>query len=588
MRSEVVPLPGIQIGIRKSDNPLAGRFLITGEADGEVVFSNTPISFMMGVHIKTGIVIDEHHPLLGTSLKNKVVVFPRGRGSCGASGVIMELLRVDAAPAALVFRSLEEILTLGVLVADAMFSKSIPIVLVEDQGVWEKLAGAASVEITRHGLRINDDFFPINRPYEKGVVTTPEDDRILRGEGCSRAAQIAMELIVEFASIQGAKSLIDISQVHIDACCYAGKVSLLVPQRLSELGGKVMVPSTCNSLDVDIQRWRALGSDPELSEISSAIGEIYLAMGAMVSFTCAPYLLETKPKAGDQVGWGESNAVVFANSVLGARTQKYPDYLDIMIALVGRAPAMGCHLDEGRQPQIAIQVPDLSYFDESVFPLLGYHIGSIVGGKIPIIYGMEASNARIDADLKAFGAGFATTSSAPMFHIKGITPESFTVIVPENLQESRIEMDDLRMTWKQLNTAADDTVGIIALGNPHFALEEFLSLIKLTKGRTKHSEVEIVITLGRFIYQQAKDAGYLEALERFGAKFINDTCWCMLQEPVVPRRWCNIMTNSAKYAHYGPGITGKKFHFGSMAACVEAACTGKRHSDDVFPRWLFG
>ncbi|KAM0550219.1 hypothetical protein ACHAPJ_009067 [Fusarium lateritium] len=586
MRSEVVPLPSARSHTPKSSNHPAGRFLIAGEADGEVVYSNTPISFMMGVHIKTGLVIDEHHPLLGTSLKNKIVVLPRGRGSCGASGVIMELLRVNAAPAALIFQSLEEILTLGVLVADAMLSKSIPVVLLEVQLVWEKLATAACVKITRHGLRINDQFFPINRPYEKGVVTTPDDDRILRGEGCSRASQIAMELIVEFASIQGAKTLIDVSQVHIDACCYAGEVSLLIPQRLLELGGKVMVPSTCNSLDVDIQRWRALGSDPKLSKMSSAIGETYVAMGAVTSFTCAPYLLETKPKEGDQVGWGESNAVVFANSVLGARTQKYPDYLDVMIALTGRAPAMGCHLDEGRQPQIAIQVPDLSYSDESVFPLLGYYIGSIVGGKIPIIYGMETSNARMAADLKAFGAGFATTSSAPMFHINGITPEASTVFVPGDLEESRIEMDDLRMTWKQLNTATDDTVGIIALGNPHFALEEFPQLIKLIEGRAKQPEVDIVITLGRFVYQQAKEVGYLETLERLGAKFINDTCWCMLQEPVVPRRRCNIMTNSAKYAHYGPGITGKKFHFGSMASCVEAACTGKRRSDDASPKWL--
>lgn len=500
----------------------------------------------------------------------------------------MELLRVNAAPAALMFRSLEEILTLGVLVADAMLSKSIPIVLIEDQWVWEKLATAASVKIVRDGLKINDEFFAINRPYEKGVVTTPDDDRILRGEGCSRAAQVAMELIVEFASIQGAKTLIDVSQVHIDACCYAGKISLLVPQRLLELGAKAIVPSTCNSLDVDIQRWRALGSDPELSEMSSAIGKAYQAMGAITSFTCAPYLLETKPKEGDQVGWGESNAVVFANSVLGARTQKYPDYLDVMIALTGRAPAMGCHLDEGRQPQIAIQVPDLSYSDESVFPLLGYHIGTIVGGNIPIIYGMETSNARMAADLKAFGAGFATTSSAPMFHINGITPEASTVFVPDDLEESRIDMGDLRMTWKQLNTATDDTVGVIALGNPHFALEEFPQLIKLIEGRAKRPQVEVVITLGRFVYQQAKEEGYLETLERFGAKFINDTCWCMLQEPVVPRRWCNLMTNSAKYAHYGPGITGKKFHFGSMASCVEAACTGKRRADDASPKWLFG
>ncbi|KAF5012030.1 hypothetical protein FDECE_1889 [Fusarium decemcellulare] len=584
MRSEVVPLQ--RTTNEDGTNPV-GRFLIIGEATAEIVFTNVPISFMMGVHRETGIVMDEHHPLLGTPLKGKVFVLPRGRGSCGGSGVIMELLRLGTAPAALIFRSLEEILTLGVLVADAMFSKSIPIVLIEDDRVWEKLASGGSAEITKHGLKIKDECFPLDRPYKKSVTTTADDEKVLRGEGCSRASQIAMELIVEFASIQRAQSLIDVSQVHIDACCYAGKISLLVPQRLLELGGKVVVPSTCNSLDVDRQRWRALGCDPELSMISSKIGDTYLAMGAIMSFTCAPYLLDSKPKEGDQVGWGESNAVVFANSVLGARTQKYPDYLDVMIALTGRAPAMGCHLDEGRRPQISIQVPKITDFDESIFPLLGYHIGAIVGGQIPIIYGLENSNPRV-ADLKTFGAGFATTSSAPMFHIKGVTPEAATVQLREDMEEVIVGVDDLRRSWRQLNTAVDDTVGIIALGNPHFAFEEFAQLVKLIEGRSKHPDVELVITLGRFVYQKAKDAGYLETVERFGATFITDTCWCMLEEPVIPRRLCNIMTNSAKYAHYGPGITGKKLHFGSMAGCVEAACTGRRPADDATPRWLFG
>lgn len=117
MGSEIVPLPNARNSIHRNGNHPAGRFLVTGEANGEVVYSNVPISFMMGVHIETGIVIDEHHPLLGTSLKDKVLILPRGRESCGGSGVIMELLRVGASPAALVFRSLEEILTLGVCVS---------------------------------------------------------------------------------------------------------------------------------------------------------------------------------------------------------------------------------------------------------------------------------------------------------------------------------------------------------------------------------------------------------------------------------------------------------------------------------------
>lgn len=589
MRSETVPLVrGRHAKAVNADGRPAGRFLVNGEASGDIVFSSVPISFMMGVHSETGVVVDEHHPLLGTPLRNKIVVLPRGRGSCSASGVIMELLHRGNAPAALVFRTLEEILTLGVLIADAVFQRSIPVVLVEDDQVWERLSRGGKASISKHGLTVEGLLFPLDVPYTRGVETLPADEAMMRGEGCSRAAQLAMELIVEFASIQGAEKLIDISQVHIDACCYVGKTSLLVPQRLLELGAQFRVPSTCNSLNVDRQQWQALGTDPELSTISHKIGDAYLAMGAAMSFTCAPYLLDSKPAAGEQIGWGESNAVVFANSVLGARTQKYPDYLDVMIGLTGRAPAMGCHLPGGRRPEMRIDVDRLETFDDSVFPLLGYHIGAIVGGRIPMIYGLEHTSPGT-AELKAFGAGFATTSSAPMFHIMGVTPEAAsTAYISDSMEGVSVGVDDLRITWDQLNTAGDDQVELVALGNPHFTSDEFCHLVELLGSRSKKANVDIVITTSRFVLQKAREAGYLDRVSEFGAKIITDTCWCMLEEPVVPARARNVMTNSAKYAHYGPGITGRRFRLGSLAACLDAVCTGVLSPEHKHPRWLFG
>lgn len=563
------------------------RYLVPGNAQGEIVFSEIPISFMMGVHAETGVVQDEHHPLLGTGLKDKIVVIPQGRGSCAASAVILELLFQGNAPAAFIFKKIDEILTLGVLLAKAMFAKSIPVIVVEDSRVWALLARGGVARVCGGNLCVQNENIPLSLPYLERVGITPADEKVLRGQDCSFAATLAMKLIVEFASIQGAQELVNVSQVHIDACCYVGKTSLSVPELLLELGAKVVVPSTCNSLDVDRQRWRELGSDPAYSVFASKIGDAYLAMGAKMSFTCAPYLLDSRPKLGEQVGWGESNAVVFANSVLGARTQKYPDYLDVLIALTGRAPSIGCHLPEGRVPQIGIQVPGLKRPDDSVFPILGYLIGEVVGNSIPIIYGLEATNPGVP-DLKAFSAGFATTSSAPMFHINGVTPEATTVEIPAGLQTVKLDFNRLIGVWKTLNTATDSAVDIVSLGNPHFALEEFPRLIKLIENQSKQAEIDVVITTNRFVYQKAAQAGYLKKVEEFGARFITDTCWCMLQEPVIPLAARNIMTNSAKYAHYGPGVSKRKCHFGSMAGCVEAACTGYRTVEDQNPEWLFG
>lgn len=562
------------------------QFLVHGQAEGDVVFSDVPISFMMGVDAETGVVIDEHHPLLNTNLHGKVVAIPHGRGSCAASGVILELLIRDVAPAAFVFSSVEDILTFGVLLAQTMFNKSIPVVLVQDDQVWTTLSRGGVANIKYQELIIGDIRTPISPMNFDRVVLTLADQRMLRGEGCSRATQMAMKLIVAFAAVQEADSLIDVTQAHIDSCCYVGKSSLLVPERLHALGGKIVVPSTCNSLDVDKQRWKELGSDPEFSMLASKIGDLYLDMGAEMSFTCAPYLLDSKPKAGQQIGWGESNAVVFANSVLGTRTQKYPDYLDVMIALTGRAPYTGCHLEEGRSPRIRIIVPQLEGHDDSLWPLLGYIAGGIVGNHIPMFFGLENSAPDI-VDLKAFGAGFATTSSAPMFHIRGVTPEASEYENHEVLKQVEISVRDLSVGWKRLNTATNSAVDLVSLGNPHFALEEFPRLIALIENRTKRENVPLIITTSRFIHQKAKDAGYLEKLEKFGCQFITDTCWCMIKEPVIPPNARNIMTNSAKYAHYGPGVSKRNYHFGSMAECVESACLGRRQEHEVRPQWLF-
>ncbi|KAI8715928.1 hypothetical protein NCS52_01101800 [Fusarium sp. LHS14.1] len=587
MRSETVPLRRLQAFLDENTvRPPAGRFLVPGTADADVVFSDTPISFMMGVNAETGVVMDEHHPLLGVPLQGKAFALRKGRGSCASSAVILELLYLGKAPSALIFREMDPILVLGVLLAGALYSKSIPAVQIDDDAVWEKLTKVGSCRITSKGLMIGDELMPLDRPYSLNVKTSPEDDRMLRGEGYDLATQMAMELIVEFASIQGAEDLTDISQVHIDACCLVGQTSLLVPQRLLELGGRVRVPATCNSLDVDRQRWRALGTDPDISQFASKIGDAYLAMGASMSFTCAPYLLDSKPQQGDQVAWGESNAVAYANSVLGARTQKYPDYLDVLIALTGRAPVMGCHLDEGRRPTMSfhINTDELDGFDDSLFPLLGYHIGSLVGGDIPIISGLENSSPGVP-DLKAFSAGFATTSSAAMFHICGVTPEADTAVVPKGIPKMTLGRRELAKTWLQLQSAKNDTIDIISLGNPHFALEEFSRLIYLIEKKTKSPDVAMVITTSCFVYEKAEEAGYLDVVVKFGAQFITDTCWCMLKEPVIPPNSQNIFTISAKYAHYGPGVSGRGVAFGSLTDAVEAACTGTR---PVAPAWLFG
>lgn len=581
-----------------SDISLSGRSLVAGSAQGALLYSDVGLSFWGGVDPFSGEVIDRHHPLWGAVLADRVLAIPSGRGSCTGSSVLLELILNGHAPAALVFEQVEDILTLGVMIAEQMFHQSIPVMCIGHEG-FAALRGMAYVRVESDRLQGFVSGSPLPSPFPEqttaeaktaqhaSTVTLNTRDRELLAGQHGKAAQVAMQIILRIAELQGATGLLDITQAHIDGCIYTGPASLRFAQQWVAWGAKVSVPTTLNSISVDKRRWREQGIDAALGIPASQLGDAYLNMGAKVSFTCAPYLLDSAPKAGEQIVWAESNAVVYANSVLGARTLKYPDYLDICIALTGRAPLTGCHLDAQRHATLRLELPLLTGLDDAFYPLLGYHVGLLAGSEIPVLCGLEHNQPSLD-DLKAFGAAFATTSAAPMFHIAGVTPEANTVELALGNNPSprtlRITVADLQASWKELNSAKDLKVDLVSLGNPHFSLSECASLVRLCAGRTKHSDVAIVITCGRAIHTQAAEAGYVAALESFGAQFVTDTCWCMLGEPMVPVNARTLMTNSGKYAHYAPGLVGRLVHFGSLEACVDAACNGK--TSGRLPQWL--
>ena len=418
------------------------------------------------------------------------------------------------------------------------------------------------------------------------IQLSAQDLEILAG-GQGKARQVAMQIVLRMARLQGASELIDVVQAHIDGCIYTGSASLRFAQQLCAWGAQVKVPTTLNSISVDQRRWRALGIDPVFGEPASALGQAYVDMGAQASYTCAPYLLDTAPLAGEHIVWAESNAVVYANSVLGAYTAKYADFLDICIALTGRAPKAGCHLRDKRYATLRIEVPAPAGADDAYYPLLGYHIGLLCGAQIPVLCGLQ--NAALSSDdLKAFGAAFATSSAAPMFHIVGATPEAPDATTALGgkapLQSFNVSLQDLQHSWRELSSSAESAVDLVALGNPHFSATECHALARLLQGRQRHPGTQTVLTLGRAVKEQARANGDIAVLEAFGVNLITDTCWCMLDEPVVPVAARVIMTNSGKYAHYAPGLTGRQVHFGSLAACAQTACTGQAPA--ALPAWL--
>ncbi|WP_448646874.1 cis-3-hydroxy-L-proline dehydratase [Pseudomonas mohnii] len=574
---------------------LTGRSLVAGAAQGALLFADVGLSFWGGVDSASGEVIDRHHPLSGEYLAGCVLAIPSGRGSCTGSSVLMELISNGHAPAALVLAEPDEILTLGVLVAQTIFERSLPVLCI-GQEAFAALRGGAFARVENTTVSVfdqppGDAWQAIDSPLQTDATHTfielTEQDQALLGGEQGKAAQVAMQIVLRMAELQGARSLVDVTQAHIDGCIYTGPASLRFARQLVQWGAKVRVPTTLNSISVDQRRWRELGVDPALGEPASALGDAYMAMGAQLSYTCAPYLLDSAPKAGEQIVWAESNAVVYANSVLGARTLKYPDYLDICIALTGRAPLIGCHLDAQRKARLQIELPALGELDDAFYPLLGYHIGALAGSRVPLVLGLEKRKPSLD-DLKAFGAAFATTSAAPLFHIAGVTPEAIdpaqVLDAGTRIPVEKIRLQDLMLSWRELNSARDPRVDVVSLGNPHFSLGEFAHLARLGRGRHKHPDVVLAITCGRAVLEQAREAGHIAVIEAFGATLVTDTCWCMLGEPVIPPDATTLMTNSGKYAHYAPGLVGRKVHFASLAECVDAACSAT--ASGRLPAWL--
>lgn len=578
---------------------LSARCLAPGSGQGSLLHTDMPLSFWGGIDAQSGEVMDRHHPLCGQNVAGKVLAIPHGRGSCTGSSVLLELIMNSHAPAALVFEQADDILTLGAMVATAFFGRSLAVVCLDAQGYaairdWERVRVVGDRVTCLDGVA-HPSPLPPPPPHDFDAIDgfadalpLSADDRAMLDGSHGKAAQIAMQIILRMAALQGATELVDVSRAHIDCCIYTGPSSLRLARQLVDWGAKVRIPTTLNAISVDRLGWRALGVAPAVAEPAAALADAFVEMGAQASFTCAPYLLADPPAHGEQIAWAESNAVAYANSVLGARTSKYADYLDILVALTGRAPLDGCHLGDARRAQGVIRMPaGLSGLDDAAWALLGYHVGLLADSRIPVVTGLEQAGPSRD-DLKGFSAAFATISSAPMFHILGVTPEAGSLEVALGgvapLFDIEVSAADLLGAWHELNSATRAEVDLVALGNPHFSTTEFAALANLCRGRHKHPDVAVVVTCGRDVLARARAAGDIEPIEAFGVRIVSDTCWCMIGEPVISPTARTLMTNSGKYAHYGPGLVGRPVHFGSLAECIDAACNGR--ASGRRPAWL--
>ncbi|KJS41189.1 MAG: hypothetical protein VR71_19895 [Roseovarius sp. BRH_c41] len=553
--------------------------IVAAEVQGPILLCDEGLSVWGGVDPLSGRIIDAHHPQQGQSLAGHIVMMPTSRGSCTGSGVLLGLAFAGTAPKALVFREGEDILTLGALVATRLFERPIAVLRLS-AAEYDRLAQQSHATITATHLRAGDLEVPLTSLASDGLTLSDSDRAFLAGDH-GKAAQLAMEIITTLAAAQGAPSLTDVTRVHIDGCIYASPAFLTFARAMADKGGRVRVPTTMNAISVDHANWRAQGVAEDFGLPASQLADAYVEMGARPSFTCAPYLLDDKPVAGEDIAWAESNAVIYANTVLGARTVKHADFMDLCIALTGRAARAGVYLDQNRAPRRIIDIDVPEGIDDAFWPMLGWIVGQVAPDRIPLLRGLEGLHPS-DDDLKALCAAYGTTSASPMMHIKGITPEADMPPTPD-ADHARITAADFAQAWQGFNQGADK-VDLVALGSPHFSAAECAAFADLMEGRQVNPAVATIITLGRGTLAAITANGVKARLEAAGVTIVPDICWCSISEPVFPPSAEVLMTNSGKYAHYAPGLSNRAVRFGSLEQCAMTAQSGMAPTTP--PPWI--
>ncbi|MET3619151.1 aconitase X [Burkholderia ambifaria] len=408
------------------------------------------------------------------------------------------------------------------------------------------------------------------------------DDAMLRGafgDGVARA----MRIVTRTAEVMSAPNLIDITSAHIDGCLYHGQTSLDFVEYFVDTGAQVAVPTTLNVGSLDLIHPELYHGDRTIERDARRLMEAHLQLGCESSFTCAPYQLKHRPRVGEQIAWAESNAIVFANSVLGARTSRYGDFLDLAAAITGRAPYAGLHVESNRAARIVFNAPDFGNRPsrDIYFAALGLLIGRIAGAIVPAIVGLPADTT--EDELKALGAAAASSGAVALFHAVGVTPEAPTLdaalhgrAAQRTVDVAMADLDEIRRTLN--HGAAGDALVAVALGTPHFSLAEFRTLDALLDQFDGKPKCDFYVNTSRFILWELGELGLAGKFDARGVQIVVDTCTYIT--PVMKQLSGLVMTNSGKWASYAPANIGVTVAYGSMRECVRSAFEGKVRFDD--------
>jgi hypothetical protein len=396
------------------------------------------------------------------------------------------------------------------------------------------------------------------------MYLTKNEEKLLEGEE-GYAVKKSMEILVALGNIYGAEKLIEVGSVQVAGVSYhnLGDAGLEFLDELAK-DGKVKVLTTLNPAGMDLENWRKLGIDEEFARKQNLVIDAFSKMGIIVSCTCTPYLIGNLPRYGEHIAWSESSAVTFANSVIGAKTNREGGPSALAAAFVGKTPYYGLHLDKNRIPDVHVQVAaNLSKFSD--WGALGYCIGKSCQNKIPYITGIK--EASID-ELKSFCASIVTFGSKPLFYISDITPVSKKVNPPK--EKLTVDDKDIKKAYDAINDETE-IIDFVCIGCPHASIKEIAQIAELLKNKKINPTTEFWVATSRSSKQLADKRGYTKTIESAGGKFACDTCMAVAP---LKGRFHAIATTSAKgcyYSRHNQMLT----KMGSLEECIAAGVSGK-------------
>jgi predicted aconitase len=412
-------------------------------------------------------------------------------------------------------------------------------------------------------------------------VLEPGDRAMLEGERGEGAA-LAMRLIVKMAEVARAPRLRDITRAHIDSCLYHGQAGLDFAERLLAGAAAVSVSATLNVGSLDLLHPKLVRFDDDTRDRAKRLMDAYVRMGCRPTWTCAPYQLPDRPAFGEHVAWAESNAIVFANSVLGARTNRYGDFIDMCAAITGRVPDIGLHTDEGRRATRLLRmegIPEELLEHDLLYPVLGHLLGRRGGSDVVAVEGLSPDTS--EDRLKALGAAAASSGAVALFHAIGVTPEARNGadMLSTDAREEEITLAELRAARDELSPVADGAaIGAVSVGTPHASETELRLLSDLVAD--ERPRVPFYVNTGR---AQLDGVGSVaDDLAGAGVTVVTDTCTYIT--PVMHGVAGPVMTDSGKWAWYAPSNLGFEVALGSLEECVRSAAAGRviRHG------WIWG